>query len=253
MAERAERWQQHYANNPENLLDSDRCLVIANTAMPPLVPNVYNNTVQIVQTAGAVAIVREEIHDARIIPTKRRGHLPSSLRLWKGDSIGRWEGDSFVVDTTNFSDETSFRGSGPGLHIVERFRMTGPDVLAYTFTIEDPDSFTRPWTAEVTTRWRIRCEEPGSLNVNIDRFTKPDTTLVATRSGDPWRRIDWPTIAQRRYFMSRISPPAYTVRQCSVGGTEARPSEATRDAHCPMVGTAERYRPRRESDALSVS
>ena len=141
LAERATRLQQHYAENPENLPSSERCLVIGNTAVPPLLPNVHNNTLQFVQTRDSVVIVSETIHDARIISLSRVGHLPALITQWKGDSIGHWVGDTLVVDTTNFSNQTAFRGSGPRLHVVERFTPLADDALSYEFTIEDPDSF----------------------------------------------------------------------------------------------------------------
>jgi hypothetical protein len=147
IAERAARWQQHYAENPENLPNSERCLVVANTAVPPLLPNVYNNTLQVVQTQDSVAVVSETIHDARIIALNRKAHLPDAIKQWKGDSIGRWDGDTLVVDTTNFSDQIMFRGSGPRLHVIERFSLISADLLRYEFMITDEDTFTQSWRA----------------------------------------------------------------------------------------------------------
>jgi hypothetical protein len=77
-------------------------------------------------------------------------HAPKTVRKWLGDSVGRWEGDTLVVDTTNFSDKTRFRGSSENLHVVERFTRTGPQTLRYQFTIDDPTTWTKPWTAEYT-------------------------------------------------------------------------------------------------------
>ena len=144
--ERAEHTRLHYAENPEDFPNAERCLVVGNAAVPPLLPVFYNNTVQIVQTAAYVTIVSEMIHDARVIPLDGRRHLPQSIRQWTGDSVGRWEGDTLVVDTTNFSDKISLRGSGAQLHVVERFTLRGPDTLVYQFTIDDPGSFVRPWS-----------------------------------------------------------------------------------------------------------
>jgi hypothetical protein len=111
-------------------------------------PAFYNNTLQIVQTRDAVLMLSEQIHDARTISMTRRTHLPAAIQQWAGDSIGRWEGDTLVVDTTNFSARTTFRGSGPGLHIVERFSLKDGKTLRYQFTIDDPASFTRTWSGE---------------------------------------------------------------------------------------------------------
>ena len=158
IAERVERVRQHYGENPENLPNSERCLVVANTAVPPLLPNVYNNTLQIVQTSSYIAIVSETIHDARIVSMGRTTHLPPAIRQWKGDSIGRWDGDTLVVDTTNFSEKTVFRGSSLGLHLTERFTVAARGILRYAFAVDDADSFSQPWSAEsVFTRTSTGC------------------------------------------------------------------------------------------------
>jgi len=112
-------------------------------------PSVYNNNVQLVQTPGYVVILNEMIHDARIVPMDGRPHLPQNIRLWRGDSRGRWEGDTLVVDTTNFTGKTSFRGSGPGMHLVERFTRVDADTLLYEYTLDDPESFESTWSAAV--------------------------------------------------------------------------------------------------------
>ena len=145
-AERNRHLNTHYAENPEDLPNAERCLVVGSSAVPPLMPAFYNNTLQIVQTRDAVVIVSEMIHEARVVSLSRTTHLPSSVSQWKGDSIGHWEGDTLVVDTTNFTARTSFRGTSPRLHLIERFRLTSADVLSYEFTVDDP-AFTRPWTA----------------------------------------------------------------------------------------------------------
>jgi hypothetical protein len=123
-----------------------------------MVPGPYNNNYQIVQTRDYVAIAVEMIHDARIIPLNGRPHLPSAIRQWMGDSVGHWEDDTLVVDTTNFTDKTHFRGSGRNLHVVERFTRTGADTIQYRFTIDDPTAFTRPWTGEI-----MMSKAPGPL------------------------------------------------------------------------------------------
>ncbi|MEQ1729917.1 MAG: hypothetical protein ABL982_16245 [Vicinamibacterales bacterium] len=146
--ERNQHLETHYAENPEDLRPGERCLIVGNSYVPPLLPAFYNNTLQIVQTRDAVVILSEQIHDARVISLTRRTHLPAAIRPWAGDSIGRWEGDTLVVDTTNFSSRTTLRGSGTGLHVVERFSLKGGNTLRYQFSIDDPASFTRPWSGD---------------------------------------------------------------------------------------------------------
>jgi hypothetical protein len=125
----------------------DRCILWP-TAGPPMVPSAYNNNYQILQTPEYVAILVEMIHDVRIIPLDGHPHLPSNIRQWMGDSRGHWEGNTLVVDTTNFTDKTHFRGSDQNLHLVERFTRTGPDTILYEFTVDDPTSFTKPWKGQ---------------------------------------------------------------------------------------------------------
>jgi hypothetical protein len=140
--------RQHQADGPEDRSLAERCLLWP-TAGPPMLPSFYNNNYQIVQGPGYFSVMVEMIHDVRMIPTDGRPHLPSSVRQWMGDPRGHWEGDTLVVDTTNFTDKTAFRGSGPNLHLTERFTLTDPNTLLYEFTVDDPSSFTRQWTAQV--------------------------------------------------------------------------------------------------------
>jgi hypothetical protein len=153
-ARRVER--QRKFENPEELGLQDRCLAFL-TSGPPLLPYTYNSNYQIIQTTDAVMVHAEMIHDTRIIHLDGRPHLPPSIRLWMGDSIGRWEGDTLVVDTTNFNDAGGFYGDAGGnfgwdrnLHLVERFRLLDPETLLYQFVIDNPTAFTRPWTGELT-------------------------------------------------------------------------------------------------------
>ena len=140
--------QRRPPEGPEDFGLPVRCLLWP-TAGPPMVPGPYNNNYQIVQTHEYVAIDVEMIHDVRIIPLDGRPHLPSSVRQWMGDSVGHWEGDTLVVDTTNFTDKTHFRGSDRNLHVVERFTRTREDAIQYRFTIDDPTAFTGHWTGEI--------------------------------------------------------------------------------------------------------
>jgi hypothetical protein len=138
-------------DDPEQRPLGERCIVgFSSTSGPPILPTYfYNNLHQIVQTPDTIVILTEMVHDARIV---RMGasHLPSSIRKWMGDSIGRWDGDTLVIDTTNFTDKTRFRGSSDALHIVERLTRVNARTVRYQFTVEDPTTWTRPWTAEYT-------------------------------------------------------------------------------------------------------
>jgi hypothetical protein len=127
----------------------ERCIVGLN-AGPPMTPGAYNNNVQLFQTPEYVVILNEMVHDARIIPLDGRPH--GRIRQWKGDSRGRWEGNTLVVDTTNFKRETSLPNSSANTHLVERFARTDANTLLYEFTVEDPTIWTRPWTAVVPMR-----------------------------------------------------------------------------------------------------
>jgi len=132
------------ADGPEDRALNERCLNWT-VAGPPLLPGVYNNNVQFVQTRAYTAIVNEMIHDARIVPTDGRPH--GSVPKWMGDSRGHWEGATLVVDTINFTGKTEFRGATEHLHLVERFTRVDADTIEYRFTAEDPATWTRPWTA----------------------------------------------------------------------------------------------------------
>jgi len=136
---------------PEDRNLWERCILGVN-AGPPMVSSAYNNNVQIIQTPGYVVILNEMIHDARIVPLDGRPHLPKGMRQWMGDSRGRWEGDTLVVDTTNFPDEANFRGASAALHLTERLRRVDADTLHYEFTVDDPQTWTRPWSAAMPMR-----------------------------------------------------------------------------------------------------
>jgi hypothetical protein len=142
---RAEDRRQYPADGPENRSLGERCLLF--NAGPPMLPGPYNNFVQLFQTRDHVVIFNEMIHDARVIPLDGRPHLPPSIRGWQGDSRGRWDGSTLVVETTNFSDSTNVRGSGGQMRLTERFTRADAKTLIYEFTIDDPASFVKPWTA----------------------------------------------------------------------------------------------------------
>jgi hypothetical protein len=147
-ATRAEARRLHPADGPEDASLADRC-VVRGTAGPPMLPAGYNNNYQIVQTPDHVAIIVEMIHDVRIVPLDARPHISEKIRQWVGDSRGHWEGNTLIVETTNFTDRTNFRGSGESLRVTERFTRTDPDTLLYQFTVTDPQSFVRPWSGEL--------------------------------------------------------------------------------------------------------
>lgn len=127
---------------------SERCIVTS-MAGPPMLPTLYNNNYQIVQTPDTIMILVEEIHDVRIIHMDRKQHEPDNVRLWTGDSIGHWDGDTLVVETTNFTPETRFRGSSKDLKVTERFTRVDDHTILYKTTVEDPSTWTRPWTLEL--------------------------------------------------------------------------------------------------------
>jgi hypothetical protein len=134
----------------------DRCIT---RGMPAgMFPAGYNNAYQIVQTPGYVVILYEMIHETRIIPLDGRPHVSSNIRLWNGDSRGHWEGNTLVVDTTNYNDKGSIGTSAAtnrikgipqseALHVVERFTRSAPDTISYEVSIDDPPNYTRPWKA----------------------------------------------------------------------------------------------------------
>ncbi len=135
-------------DNPEQRGNAERCLMgFGSTAGPPMLSVLYNNMKRVVQTEDTVMILVEMVHDARIIRMNRE-HLPSEIRTWLGDSVGYWEGDTLVVDTTNFNDTPSLGGASRNLHVVERFSRIDADTLLYHFTVEDPTVWTAPWSGE---------------------------------------------------------------------------------------------------------
>lgn len=136
-------------NGPEDLNLSSRCIVV-NQESVPMLSGGYNNNLQIVESAGVVAILNEMNHSARVIPIDGRPHLSADVRQFRGDSTGHWEGDTLVVDTTNFTARNPFHGSGDRLHVVERLTRVDADTILYRFTVEDPETWDRPWTAETT-------------------------------------------------------------------------------------------------------
>jgi len=159
----------------------DQCLAML-TAGPPMLPYSYNSNYQIVRTRDAFVVHVEMIHDARIIHLDGRPHLPQNIRRWMGDSVGRWEGNTLVVDTTNFNDGGGFYGDAGGnfgwdqsLHLVERLSLLDADTLLYQFEIDNPTAFTQPWKGELTMSrssgrlFEYACHEANYSLVNMLR------------------------------------------------------------------------------------
>ena len=145
----------------------ERCILGFNSG-PPIEPRAYNNHMQVFQTPSYVVIFNEMVHDARIVPLVPRDPLPGHLRQWMGDSRGRWDGDTLVVETSNLYQQNSFtwrQGATQDTHVVERFSRLDETTLLYEFTVEDPATWTRPWSAEVPMSlsqdqvWEFACHE----------------------------------------------------------------------------------------------
>jgi len=134
------------AEGPEDRGVGERCIMGFN-AGPPMLPSAYNNNVQLFQSKDFVVILNEMVHDARIVPLDGRPSTP--FPQWSGSSRGHFEGSTLVVETEGFYQNTSFRGSSPNMHVVERFTRTAPDTLVYEFTVTDPTTWTAPFTAHV--------------------------------------------------------------------------------------------------------
>jgi hypothetical protein len=153
LRESLDRRKQHFADGPEDFGLSERCITWPS---PPMLPFLANALLRIVQTHDYAVIHAEMFSEARVVPTDGRPHLPATVRLWKGDSVGRWEGDTLVVDTTNFRPDNNgntlggrLRGSDEFLHVIERFSLADADTILYRFTVDDPTAYTSAWTAAV--------------------------------------------------------------------------------------------------------
>lgn len=123
----------------------DRCITVGLPSV--MFPTGYNNNVEILQAPGVVTVTHEMMHDTRVIPLDGRKHLSPAIRQYMGDSRGHWDGNTLVIDVTNFHPNTNYRGSGETLHLIERYTRTAQDALRYEVTIDDPHTFERPWTA----------------------------------------------------------------------------------------------------------
>src|SRR5215471_16725338 len=136
------------AAGPEDRALQERCITYGS----PQLTAGYQSYYQIVQNAASLVFMTEMIHDARVIPIDSRPHLPSTVHQWLGDSRGHWEGDTLVVDTTNYKPRAFRNVSSEKLHVIERFTRTGPETLKYEITIDDPDTWTKPWSLMIPLR-----------------------------------------------------------------------------------------------------
>jgi hypothetical protein len=186
----AEDLKMHAFDSWEYRPLQERCIIYH--GVPPL-PSGYNNTYQIFQTPGYVAILDENIHDVRGIPLDGRAHLGREIRQWNGNSRGHWEGDTLVVETTNYSPKTTFKFpvAGETLRAIERFTRVGADTIDYRFTIDDPATYTRPWTAALPLTslpgyviYEYACHEGNYslLNVLSGARSRERAAAEATRS-----------------------------------------------------------------------
>ena len=132
----------------QNLPLGSRCIIMDRVGPPMLYGN-YNNNYQIVQAPGYVMILVEMLHDTRIIPLDGRAHLPQNVREWTGSYRGHWDGETLVVETTNFNGKNPFRGSSENMRLIERFTRVDENTIRYQFTVDDPATWARPWSAEL--------------------------------------------------------------------------------------------------------
>jgi hypothetical protein len=173
-ADLAAKNKGHEFDSHENRPLQERWILMGQERLP-MVPGVNdNNLLQITQGPGWVAMLHEINHHTRVIPTDGRPHISQNIRQWQGDSVGRWEGNTLVVDTTNFSGvAANYRGSSEKLHLIERFTRVSDDTILYEFTVEDPTTWAKPWTAEISMTktqgpvYEWSCHEGNSMISNI--------------------------------------------------------------------------------------
>ena len=196
---RSDRRRDHPADSWEDRGIAERCILGFN-AGPPMESSAYNNIMQVFQTEDHVVILNEMVNDSRIVPLDGRAHLPGGVRQWRGDSRGRWEGDTLIIETTNFTAKTSVRGSGPGLNLVERLTRVDDGTLLYEYTVDDPATFERPWSVsmpmkmsadpvfeyachEGTTAWRASWPGRGRTSGRRPRRAEREESSPARWSG----------------------------------------------------------------------
>ncbi len=164
----------------------ERCLVFP-TAPPPMIPYIYNSNYQIIQSKDEIAIFVELNHDVRIIHLDGRPHLPASIHLWLGDSLGHWEGNTLVVDTTSLTANNEVWGADENLHVVERFTRSGNGTLLYQWTVDNPSAFTKSWKGEYTMTataaplFEYACHEGNYALANILKGARAEDQADKTR------------------------------------------------------------------------
>ena len=162
------------ADHPEDRQLMERCIMWTTT---PLTPT-FNNNIHLLQTLDYVVLFHEMIHDVRVIPLDGRPHLSEGILQWRGDARGRWDGDTLVVETVNFHEQMTFHGSGPGMRLTERFTREDDVTLRYSFTIDDPASFTGSWSASLPMKptdgaiYEYACHEGNYGMTNILSFAR---------------------------------------------------------------------------------
>jgi len=173
-------------DGPEQRSSLERCITMG---LPSgNLPTLYNNNIRISQGPGYVAITHEMVHDTRIIPLDGRAPLSPKIHQWFGDSRGHWDGNTLVVETANFSDKTNYRGSGATLHLVERFTRSGKNSVEYRVTLEDPTTWTKPWTIELHMRtsegdlYEYACHE-GNYGLHNILEEARDADKAAAKNG----------------------------------------------------------------------
>ena len=178
-------------DGPEVRSLGERCLMsFGSSAGPPMLPLMYNNTYSIVQNKDTVMILVEMVHDTRIIRLGGKP-LPASIKKWMGDSIGHWEGDTLVVETTNFHPSQGFRGANENLKVIERFTRVAPDRIIYQFTVDDPTTFTQAWSGELPMNatsdklYEYACHEGNYALPGILAGAREEERVVASRGGAP--------------------------------------------------------------------
>jgi len=144
-AERKKQGAQY--DQVQNIPLGSRC--VYQNAGPPMLPPGYNPAYEILQSKDTVTILIEMLHEARVIPLDGRPHAPEGYRSWLGDSRGHWEGDTLVVETTNFNDKSAFRGASENMKVIERFTRVSDDAIRYEFTVHDPSTWEIPWKGEM--------------------------------------------------------------------------------------------------------
>jgi len=150
----------------------ERCIVRL-TGGPPMLPGGYNNNFQLIQQPGYVYILNEQVHNIRTIPMDGRPHFEQNIRQWAGDSRGHWEGNTLVVETTNFNEKRAFRGASENMRLIERFTRLSADSMEYQFTVDDPATWSKPWTAVIPARatqepiYEYACHEGNYSIVNV--------------------------------------------------------------------------------------